>query len=56
MWNRLYSHLLRSKIKSSSFSSTSPFIYHFRCRYINKAPIIDGKAPNRMLHTHSESI
>ena len=55
MWNPLHSHLLRSKIKSSSFSSTSPFIYHFRCRYINKAPIIDGKASNRMLHTHSES-
>ena len=56
MWNPLHSHLLRSKIKCSSFSSTSPFIYHFRCRYINKAPIIDGKASNRMLHTHSESL
>ena len=56
MWNPLHSHLLRSKIKSSSFSSTSPFIYHFRCRYINKAPIIDGKAPNRMLHTHTVKV
>ena len=56
MWNPLHSHLLRSKLKCSSFSSISPFIYHFRWRYINKAPIIDGKASNRMLHTHSESL
>ena len=56
MWNPLYSHIMTSKTKSSSLSSTSTSKYHFRCRYINKPRTIDGKASNRMLHTHSESI
>ena len=56
MWNPLLSHIRRSKTKTYRFSSTSPFTYHFLRRYINKAPIIDGKASNRMLHTHSKSL
>ena len=56
MWNPLYSHIMTSKTKSSSLSSTSTSKYHFRCRYINKPRTIDGKASNRMVHTHSESL
>ena len=56
MWNPLHSHLLRSKIKSSSFSSTSPSKYHILRRYINKPPTIDGKASDLMLHIHSETL
>ena len=56
MWNPLHSHLLRSKIKSSSFSSTSPFICHFRRRYMNLPPTINHRAFNQMVHTHSERL
>ena len=56
MWNPLYSHIMTSKTKSSSLSSTSPSKYHFRCRYIKKPRTIDGKASNRMVDTHSESL
>ena len=56
MWNPLYSHIRTSKIKSSSFSSTSPFIYHFLRRYTKLPPTIDGKASNRKVYTYSESL
>ena len=55
MWNRLYSHLLRSKIKTSSFSSTSPFIYHFLRRYINLPQIDDTKASVRTVCTQTHT-
>ena len=56
MWNPLYSHIRTSKIKTFRFSSASPSKYHFCCRYTNKPPTIDGRASNRMVHTHSESL
>ena len=56
MWNPLHSHLLRSKTKSSSFSSTSTSKYHILRRYTKLPPIIDGKAPIRIVYTYSEGL
>ena len=56
MWNPLHSHLLRSKIKSSSFSSTIPFRYQFRRRYMNLPPTIDHRASSRIVYTYSERL
>ena len=56
MWNPLHSHLLRSKTKSSSISSSSPFRYHFRQRYMNLPPTIDHRPSIRQEYTYSESL
>ena len=55
-WNPLHSYISRSKTKSSRFSSTSTSEYYVLRRYTKIPPTIDGKASNRMAHTHSESL
>ena len=56
MWNPLHSHLLRRKIKSSSFFCTSPFRYHFRCRCTKLPPTIDHRPSNRIVYTYCEHL
>jgi hypothetical protein len=56
MWNPLHSHISRSKIKTSTFSSTSPFRCHFRQRYMNLPPTIDHRPSIRQEYTYSESL
>jgi len=56
MWNPLHSHISRSKIKTFRFSSTSPFRYHFRQRYMNLPPTIDHRPSIRQEYTYSESL
>ena len=55
MWNPLHSHIRRSKTKTSSFSSTSPFNYHFLHRYINLPQIDDTKASVRTVCTQTDT-
>ena len=55
MWNPLHSHIWTSKTKTSSFSSTSPFNYHYLHRYINLRQIDDTKASVRMVCTQTDT-
>jgi hypothetical protein len=55
MWNPLHSHIWTRKTKTSSFSSTSPFNYHYLHRYINLRQIDDTKASVRMVCTQTDT-
>ena len=55
MRNPLYSHTSTSRTKTSSFSSASPFNYHFLHRYINLPQIDDTKASVRTVCTQTDT-